>query len=436
MLTCGFVTLIVLMVSFFNISRLFRPLWPTGKLTFFLFVLPLCVSGCANRAVVTSTYPQVLLSKDDFVFDGGLFLPDVQSGDSSVNWTEGVIEAHDGTIYLVGNEQEDAIAQFAIPVDLPYSSSIDSLPVAGTFVQSYTTMLDKLPANRDNVDSIVGLEHYQGRLIANAIEYYDGPADNRETTFVIEQADSLADSKVSGLYSMAGKTRAAGWLSAVPNDWQQQLGCTHISGSSSGGPIIGRYSVGPSAFCIDLESLGAQSLRKTISTRELLGFDLSYPLHEDLYNESLQNDLWTHLSRATYGFIVPGTATYATFGNSGGHRSGVGYKLPRGDGVDCSGYCAVDPADNHNYYWFWDVRELWRVALGRKAASSIRPYEWGQWDVPLSSTTDNQYKRIGGASYDASRQRLYFTLLDTKYDAERGVNPPAIIGYRIRGLEN
>ena len=406
----------------------------TVKFTLFLLVFS-GLSGCSNRAaVVTRSYPTVLLSKNDFVFDGGLVLPDAQSGSSSVSWSEGVIEAHDGTIYIVGNEQEDAIAQLVMPEKLTYTDSIETLPAAGEVVQPFVSVLDRLPSNRDNLDRIVGLELVNGRLIANAVEYYDGPADNRQTTFVINQATDLANAEVNGLYSIAGGARAAGWLSAVPADWQQQLGCSHITGNSSGGPIIGRYSIGPSAYCVNLESIGQERLKKTVATQELLSFSANYPLDEDLFNESLQNDLWTHLSQATYGFIVPGTATYATFGTSGGHRNGVGYKLSRRNGEECSGYCSNDPADNQNYYWFWDVRDLWRVALGRKAASSIRPYEWGEWTVPLSSGNVEQFKRIGGASFDQSRKRLYFTLLDIKYDAERGVNPPAIIGYRIRGV--
>ncbi len=393
---------------------------------FLVFLLVL--TGCATP-VPPPTYPQTLLSKDDFIFEGGFVLPDEQYGVSSTNWTQGVIEVHNGALYIVGNEQEDAIAQFTIPQTLGFTGDVESLPTIGNPLQPFAGVFDRIQNNRDGMDSIVGLEVFEGKLFANAIEYYDAPADNRQTTFVINESSNLARSSIRGPYALKGSAKAAGWLSAVPVEWQKQLGCSHISGSSSGRPIITRFSIGPSAWCVDLQVFDEKTPKQTIPARELLGFDLKYPLAEDLLNESLDNELWTHLSQATYGFIVPGTATYATFGYSGGHRSGVGYKLTRNNGEDCSGYCAANPADTENYYWFWDVRDLWRVALGRKAASEVRPYEWGEWNVPLNARDF----RFGGGAYDDVTGRLYFTLLNLKYDAERGVNPPAVIGYRIGG---
>ena len=391
-----------------------------------ILAFALILAGCANRPA-PPPHPGILLSKSDFIFEGGFFLPDQKLGVSSTNWTQGVIEVHEGALFIVGNEQQDALAEFAVPPNLINTADINSLPVAGTVRQPFTGVFNRIPDNRDGLDSIVGLEIFEGKLIANAVEYYDAPADNRQTTFVLEQSSNMAGSAVRGMYGIKGSAKAAGWLSTVPPEWQQQLGCTHLSGSSSGGPIITRYSIGPSAYCINLQVFDERSPRQTIPTRELLGFSMNNPLREDLLNESRSNELWTHLSRATYGFIVPGTATYATFGYSGGHQSGVGYKLPRRSSADCEGYCSVDPADNANYYWLWDVRDLWRVASGRKAASDLRPYEWGEWDIPLNTTGF----RLGGGAYDDASGKLYFTVLDLQYDPERGVNPPAVVGYRI-----
>ena len=411
-------------------TRFLRPSYNSsfdkcGRLLSILAIAVMLV-GCVNRSVPPS-YPVTLLSKSDFIFEGGFFLPDQKLGVSSTNWTQGVIEVHEGALFIVGNEQEDALAEFAIPPTLLSNADIDSMPVAGIVRQQFASVFNRIQNNRDGLDKIVGLELFEGKLIANAVEYYDAPADNRQTTFVLEQSSDLASSTVSGMYGIEGGAKAAGWLSVVPPEWQQLLGCTHLSGSSSGGPIITRYSIGPSAYCINLAVFDEYSTSQTIPTRELLGFSMNNPLREDLLNESHKNKLWTHLSRATYGFIVPGTATYATFGYSGGHQSGVGYKLPRHSGVDCDGYCSVDPADNANYYWLWDVRDLWRVATGRKDASYPRPYDWGEWDIPLDATGF----RLGGGAYDDASGNLYFTLLDLQNEPGGGVNPPAVVGYRI-----
>ena len=50
--------------------------------------------------------------------------------------------------------------------------------------------------------------------------------------------------------------------------------------------------------------------------------------------------IWNFLSEAVYGFIVPGTSTFAVFGSSGGVNSGIGYKLTQDNGNLCEGYCS------------------------------------------------------------------------------------------------
>lgn len=380
-----------------------------------------CVA-CSSRPPVEKLTEQ-LVRPDSFVFQGGFVLPDDQFGVSSVNWTEGVMEVHEESLYFIGNEQEDSIAEFGIP-----ALGIGLFPDAGRPGQGFQSIFDRLRSNNENLDQVLGMELHDGRLFLNVVEYYDAPADNRLTTIVIEDPDNLDVSAVSGPYSMRGRARAAGWLSPVPIEWRNRLGCTHISGSSSGGPIISRYSVGPSAFCVNLRDFAGSGTKNVVASRELLGFSLNNPLHADLFNESGRNDVWTHLSHATYGFVIPGTTTYATFGNSGGHKTGVGYKLRRSSGDTCGGYCAKSADDMQHFFWFWDMRDLWLASAGRKAPSAIVPYAWGEWPLPDSVPSNG---RIGGASFDASSGLLYLSLLDTGYGAEEETNPPVIIVYSI-----
>lgn len=373
--------------------------------------------------------PIRLISVSDLSFEGAFALPDAGYAESSANWAEGTMEVVGSSLFFVGHQHDDAIAEFEIP-SLRQSESIEQLAYAKPPKQSFAKVLEKVQGgNAEGLDQIVGLEYYKGRLIGNALEYYDGPADNKLTTFVIQDAAKIDNSSIAGFYSMRGQARAAGWLSQVPTEWQAGLGCTHISGHSSGGPIIGRHSVGPSAFCINLDNALPISSKRSLKTNELLGFALERPLQDDLFNESLQNNLWTHLSQARFGFIVPGTSTYATFGSSGGHNSGVGYKLQRQDGSECGGYCSVDPEDNYNYYWLWDMRDLLAVKQGRRSASSVGPYESGIFDVPFQ--TDPIVNRIGGASYDEQSGLLYISLLKANNTLGLNSNPPIIVAYKV-----
>lgn len=404
-------------------------------LSCFRIISTLCLmllSSCTHSttsAVVIANLPSRLLSIEDFNFAGAFALPDAKYGESSANWAEGVMEVNGNSLFFVGHDHDDAIAEFTIPT-LVNSKSIAQLRYAPAPRQEFTRTIDRVPGgNRDSLDQIVGLELYKGRLFANAIEYYDGPADNRTSTFVIQDAASIGDSQIAGFYSLRGRARASGWLSSVPFDWRQQLGCTHITGHSSGGPIISRHSVGPSAFCVNLDTLVSDSPKKTVVTSELLGFRLKRPLQNDLFNKSGENKVWTHLSQARYGFIVPGTSTYATFGSSGGHTSGVGYKLNRGDGEECPGYCPVDPADEHNYYWFWDMRDLLKVQQGKLPAAAVKPYASGKFDVPFQ--TGGSLNQIGGASYDELSGRLYLSVLRANNTLGGYSNPPVIAAYKI-----
>ena len=298
----------------------------------------------------------------------------------------------------------------------------------------FTPLLSRVSGgNPEQLDRIVGLEVADGKLIVNAFQYYNAPADNKLTTFAVEDASAIGSSPVTGFYSMKGEVRAAGWLSKVPPEWQQLLGCTHITGHSSGAPIIARHSVGPSAFCVNLDALGMDNLSRDINTSELLGFTLERPLREDLYNEKGGNNVWTHISRARYGFIIPGTSTYATFGSSGGHNSGAGYKLVRVDG-ECPGPCSSDPADNYNFYWLWDVRDLLKVKNGKLRADKVVPYQSGTFSVPFQ--TGKHLNPIGGGSYDADKGILYLSVLEANNTLGQYANPPVIVGYKIDAKTN
>lgn len=392
------------------------------------------VSGCAfstSTNVNMANVPSRLVSINDFVYAGAFALPDETYGESSANWAEGVIEVNGSSLFFVGHDHDDAVAEFVVP-PLTNSKSIADLRYAEPPRQAFTKLIERVAGgNQEALDQIVGLEVVDGRLVGNAIEYYDAPADNFTSTFVVGNASALANSPIAGFYSLKGRARASGWLSSVPLEWQTALGCSHITGHSSGGPIISRHSVGPSAFCINLGPL-AQGVdnKKRVKTTEMLGFTLDHPLEKDLSNRYGDNAIWTDLSQARFGFIVPGTSTYATFGFSGGHQSGVGYKLPREDGSRCDGYCPKAPSDQQNYYWFWDMKDLIRAKNGRLPSSAITPYESGVFNVPFQN--GDGLNQIGGASYDERTGRLYLSVLRANNTLGPYSNPPVIVAYQVK----
>ena len=220
-----------------------------------------------------------------------------------------------------------------------------------------------------------------------------------------------------------------GWISPIPPAWQATLGGSHLTGQSSGIPIISRTSVGPPAFAFDplqiVGTTGTAQVPSPVPTVTLLDFSLDDPLHGDLSNSTGTNDLWTHLSRAIYGLVVPGTRTYLTLGHSGGHASGVCYKCTQSDGTLCGGYCAPDADDYSLYYWLWDLDDLVAVKAGALSPHEPRPYELGV----LPSAFDT--RELGGGAFDPASGLLYLTL--QRADLEQGAysNPPVVAVYRF-----
>lgn len=364
-------------------------------------------------------------------YEGAFRLPADEFGASSLNYSEGplVYNPARNSIFIVGHNHQQALAEFAVPA-LIKSTKLAELNMASAPLQNFVTVLNRTSGgNPQALDVIGGLGLLDGQLVVNAYEYYDASTDNTHTTLIVRNSSELARSRVEGFYTFAGGAgHTSGWLSPIPPAWQTLLGGTHLTGQSSGMPIISRLSVGPSAFAFNARDLTNANVPNPIPTATLLDFSLAHPLHDDLENNSRNNDLWTHLSRATFGVIVPNTRTYATFGYSGGHKSGVCYKCTQSNGYECGGYCAPEAKDYQQSFWFWDVNDLLKVKNGEIAPHSVRPYAHGALPTPF----ENAEHQIGGGSFDPTSNRLFFSI--QKADTAQGqyANPPVIVAYRIQ----
>lgn len=363
-------------------------------------------------------------------YDGAFRLPADDFGISSMNYSEGPLVYNPArhSIFIVGHNHQQAIAEFAVP-PLIKSTQLAALNIAATPLQNFVTVFERASnGNPQALDVIGGLGLIDGQLLINAYEYYDAGGGNTHTTLIARNSNDLAHSRLEGFYEFSGGAgHTSGWLSPIPIAWQDMLGGSHLTGQSSGMPIISRLSVGPSAFAFHARELTIANVASPIPTTTLLDFSLEHPLHDDLENNSRSNTLWTHLSRVTFGVIVPGTRTYATFGFSGGHKSGVCYKCTQSNGYECGGYCAPDAKDYQQAYWFWDVNDLLKVKSGQLAPYAVRPYAYGALPTPF----ENAGHQIGGGSFDPNTGRLFFTI--QKADTAQGeyANPPVVVVYRL-----
>jgi hypothetical protein len=401
-----------------------------------LLLTTACTAGVSSLSTRThheisrdnaATADLELIGISDLVYQGAFRIPESSNGVSSMNFSQGPIAYDAGrhSIFLVGHAHQQAVAEYLVP-DLSASIAVTRLKMAQP-VQVFSTVLDRMPGgNPERLDRIGGLARYGDQLLVSAYEYYDAPADNFSTHLVLHNARDLAGSAITAPISFQGRAHTAGWMSPIPDELQQALGGTWLAGSSSGEPIIGRLSVGPSAFAFDPEDMSKSG---NVATTTLLDFDLLNRLHQDLINQSGENDIWNHLSRAVHGFIPPGTRSYITLGHSGGHNSVVCYKcIPDGQTANCAGYCAKDPSDYNLMYWLWDVQDLIDVREGIKSPYTLRPYDYGVFEVPFAG------KRFGGGSYDPVSNRLYLTLQRADRDQGSYSNPPLILVYNVAAL--
>lgn len=397
-----------------------------------IFLLPSAAAQAPGQGTDASVSLLPRATLRDFQYAGSFRLPAGTFGNSSMNWSQGPL-VHDpdsDSIYVVGHAHDQAIAQFQVP-PLSLSSSLAELNMTGAPLQSFASVLDRAPnGNPQALDRIGGLYLADGpagkQLIVQAYEYYDAPADNTQTTLVLRVASDLAGSAVDGFFSIQGAAHVSGWITPIPQVWQPSLGHDVIAGHASGIAIVSRASLGPSAFGFDLSELtGIPAPTSPIQADALLDFDLTSPLAQDLDNSSGDNDVWTFLSHATYGFVVPSSSTYVTIGYSGGHQSGVCYKCTQDDGNLCGGYCTPLVADNYTYYWMWDMKDLVKVKQGEVLPSKVRPYAHGAFPVPFNT------KKISGGSFDPTSKRLFLTL--DRADNEQGQwsNPPVIAVYQL-----
>lgn len=426
----------------------------------FLGFLGFCFSVLAETSGSTSL---PLIQIGQLEYQGAFRIPD-GTGQSNANYAAGTTTYNpiNNSLFFVGHDQDHAIAEISIPAIV---NSMDLLDLnTASYLQNFSRVLNRTPDNNpQGLDRITGLKVFNGKLIVNAMEFYDAAGDSTHTSLVIDDMSDIANSIVDGFYSLQGRAHVAGWMSDIPTQWQNLLGGEYLSGNSSKYAINSRLPIGVSAFVFD-PALLAGSPTTTIATTTLLDYDLANPMYADYssyqnpgYNlievngdtsfahtfEDAQavvgsNDLWTEVSQVSFGFIVPGTATYLTLGSSGGHNSGIGYKPTQNNGNVCGGPCAYDASDYYNYYWLWDVNDLVAVRNGSMQAYNIRPYAYGVFDAPfqtdfLQGGAAEHHPIIGG-TYDPASGLLYLLLYDAS-STTLYAQLPLVVAYKINNAD-
>lgn len=354
-----------------------------------------------------------------------------------------------GSFFSDSHAYTQNIAQWSIPALKTEDNPVD-LNLAVN-IQPFESVFDK-GARADNPsdfcsdelltcaeyrrDWVYGMAVIGDELMVNAVKFYDAVGIT-DQTIIFGDKDDLATGGVRGWYSMAPRRRVANYISQIPVEWQTLLGGDVLMGNGLGMSINGTLSIGPSLYTINYADLSVSAPAAISTTEHLLypkigadphlavGLDL-FPSPEtgnwDVYNTrgvstsmTDTNPIWTDLSKAQYGFIVPGSRTFAVIGSSSMHHSGGHYILGLGPRP-------LDDDDYAPYYWLFDINEI----LAATDSYTVMPYEYGPWQAPYDKDGDNALPT--GASFDSTTGKLYVLLRKTYWVGE---GQPVVLVYDV-----
>lgn len=254
-----------------------------------------------------------------------------------------------------------------------------------------------------NNQRVGGMMTYNGRLIMTAYNYYDACFGATASHF--SRPLSLSSGSVTGPWKPGSLNAGfyAGYMAAVPTEWQAALGGPAVTGNCCIS-IISRSSYGPALFSFNPESTGQ-------TARALVYYDQA---HQTLapYGALGQHPEWNGTTRITGVAIIPGTSTALFVGNTG--TGNYCY----GEAAQCN-----DPAwpykGEHAYpyegwVWLYDLNDLAAVASGQRQPWNVFPYYNGKMPNLSASSGDHN---TGGAAYDPVAKRLYVSELYGAYPA-------------------
>ena len=370
-----------------------------------------------------------LLDQADLVYQGAFRVPAQSPGCSnfevcSFAYGGGPIVFRPGheSLYMTGHVYNQHTAELAIPT-VVNGSSLGALSTA-TFVQTFADLSD---GNRENllaggqpIDNgavLGGMLVVGDRLLVSSYGYYDASVSAVYTHFFANADFTTNGVGFGGLEIVGGPDVpqagfVAGYMSAIPPEWQGQFGGTAITGLSTI-PIISRTSLGPAAFVFDPAEVGVEESALATAL-------VHYPIDNwTLGTYDSVNDYMNMSTSITGVVFVQGSRSVLFFGRHGETACyGEGTSNPALDGQPVPGgggevYC-YDPADSskgthgypyHHQVWAYDAEELLAVKNGSKAPWDAVPYAIWSFDLPFQTES----RSLAGAAYDPATQRIFLS---------------------------
>lgn len=368
----------------------------------------------------------------------------------SFNYSRCAMAVRDSTKMFLSCKPEEG---YVGEVNIPTLVTATTIANIGTL---NTATISQNPVQVTNANTnlwgvyVAGMGMIGSELAITSYRFYDqgdvgSPVGyNRDTLHIVRDPTSLATSDFDGyfqnrVYVNGTQTHVAGsfmgWVTPIPSEHQSSLGGTYLTGWSSSTERAGVHSAssGPSAMAFTPSGLTGENGNVDLTTLAKYypiteAIDGRYDPVDDLYNASLTNTIWTHISECSFGLIVPGTRTYMVIGKSGGHVYGAAYgDAPYGG---YKGHYPIVQSDISCFYWLFDIDELLSVKTGAILPKDAMPYEWGNLSLPFQGTFITPPK---GGTFDPSTGKMYLGMADC--DNHGGTSStPIIICYDMSGF--
>jgi hypothetical protein len=359
----------------------------------------LAASGCKDGGPIGD--PETARTGPGYV--GAFRVPDGKIGDSSFAWggTALAFNPANNSLFLVGHDHQQAVAEVQIPASVANSRNLKDLPTAKV-LQPLVKVTARIPKYTLEGDvKIGGLMVVDGRLVGTLYEYYDADADAVQSHFVLDSL-SLATANVGGLYTVGtlGGGFVGGYMAAVPAELRDELGSPYVTGQAAL-CIIGRTSSGPALFGFDPTDLGP--------TAAPVKPYVFYPLKNPLGKIDARNPYFNGNTEIRAVVFAPGMRSVLFFGAHGIGDVGYGEPEPFNDPHRRSkGWHSVNGQYAYQV-WAYDVDDFVAVKYGIKKPWEIKPSQVKTFDFPV----DHPAKHLGGAALDAATGRLYVSQLWT-----------------------
>jgi hypothetical protein len=379
-----------------------------------------CLFVCALAALVISPglpalaqdpSTQPLLQFADLVYAGAFRLPRTALNGDDFSHGGRPFTYNPARNSLFVGSRGGRIAEVSIP-QLVSSANPESL-LFSSYLQGFN---DPLEGNIWQVASdgagIEGILVQGGAFYGTAAIYYD--ANNIQRVSHYTRSTDLASRSFGGLVPVWRADHlgfVAGYLAAIPPEWQATLGGRAITGQCCT-PIAWKTSWGPSAFAINPTDIGSRSL---VAATPLLYYSADHPTLGHWNQTGLVYGATTRMSGAA---IIAGTRTALFFGSTGTGPACYGngtstqslHGTPSPDGsIWCYDPTSTDKGSHAYPYryqiWAYDLNEFAAVKEGRKQPWEVMPYGVWPFDLPVPEP----HARLGGIAYDPARQMLYLS---------------------------